>query len=681
IQLGGANDGICHFLSLGGFEMLLDCGAHMQSLTSPQRAPALKSSADPLRINLPAIHTIDVESLDIILISNHLSLLALPFLTESLGFKGTVYATELTMAFGRLLLEELATAMDHRGVVLEYGLPHQHAIDRASMNSVSPATLRPLRLADIRACCAKIETIEFKEIKELSYGVTITALSSGFSLGACMWLIESPNDRLAYVPAASGDLNRHPKELDFAPLIDCETLLLTDLKPDRDPHTSTERMVERFLSSITRVLDRNGVCIIPRTPCGVLFDLIEATYAGCCHHKQQPVPMYLMSPHAVEAMDLTLVGPEWLCEKKTGKLYVGDYAFLHSSLIKNKVLHPVPEITSQMLTALQNGGIVFAGHPSLRFGPVKDLLQLFGHDNRNALLLSEPYFDMQDVLAPFSSLELEKIMCPIDARLSCGDANQFITRCCPRNLLVPVEFTRSAMPQRTAIDSSGNMDQERQDTSHFSHVLPLSELTIAKPKTDPTTVAMKLLEPIVLDKSAKYVDGRLDPRLAAKTVLTDVGGKAAAYVSGVLRVKRKSFVLQERPDASSSSRASPASVESSSTNDRSKTNASRRKSSMANNSAGLLRPPVIEYREKTNMLLGSVDEEKLSRQIKSHDPNAQVFISQSQDDAELLMSIPSMDARITLAKAGGRTMIETEKEESRALLTTLVLAQLAVIHQ
>ena len=33
-------------------------------------------------------------------------MLALPFITESTGFKGRVYATEPTMTFGRLFMEE-----------------------------------------------------------------------------------------------------------------------------------------------------------------------------------------------------------------------------------------------------------------------------------------------------------------------------------------------------------------------------------------------------------------------------------------------------------------------------------------------------------------------------------------------------------------------------------------------
>jgi hypothetical protein len=45
------------------------------------------------------------------------------------------------------------------------------------------------------------------------------------------------------------------------------------------------------------------------------------------------------------------------------------------------------------------------------------------------------------------------------------------------------------------------------------------------------------------------------------------------------------------------------------------------------------------------------------------------------------MSIPSLEARVTLWKDQAKTVIETEKDETRALLTSFILAQLVVIQQ
>ncbi|KAG6972683.1 hypothetical protein JG687_00001333 [Phytophthora cactorum] len=624
IQLGGANDGLCHFLSLGGFEMLLDCGVKSQSL---QRSPK-RGGGFIYRLQLPALSSVDVGALDVVLLSNHQTLLALPLLTEILGFKGKIYATQLTLDFGRVFLEELAALNqgDDSATFTFEGVADEKEIPMFS-------------LKEIEKCCKKIQCVEYSEVVSLAYGVQITALSSGYSLGASIWLVEGPNDRLAYVAAASGDYNRHPKELDLLPLVDCETLLLTDLKPDRDPHANTERMVESVLSGVTRVLERGGVCIVPTSPCGVVFDLVEAVYAACVHNKQN-VPMYFISDFASHVMELTQLGAEWLCEKKIEKLYAGEDAFLHESLLKSKVFHAVADVSAATAATFQNGSILFVGHPSLKFGRAPELIQMLGNESRNAVLLIDPSVDATEAIAPFQDLPIEKIACPIDPRLSCGDANQFIARCCPHNLIVPYEYT--IVPPATAMEGA-------EMSSHFSRVLPLHELTAAKSKTELLTFPMKQFEPIVVEKTSKYLDGRLDPKLAAQATITEVNGKAAACVSGVLSVKRKAFVLEPPVDP---------------VNDASnlKPTGKRKASSISDDTNSTLQS--IVYKEKTNLLMGQVDEDKLEKQVKTHDPQAQVYISQGQGDADVFMSIPSLDARITLWKETGKTLVETEKEEA-----------------
>jgi integrator complex subunit 9 len=49
----------------------------------------------------PQSNVIDFSEVDVILISNYLCMLALPFITEGTGFEGVVYATEPTLQIGR----------------------------------------------------------------------------------------------------------------------------------------------------------------------------------------------------------------------------------------------------------------------------------------------------------------------------------------------------------------------------------------------------------------------------------------------------------------------------------------------------------------------------------------------------------------------------------------------------
>jgi len=323
--------------------MLLDCGVRGYNVREDG------SNGRAFELLAPALDAVDVEALDLVLVSNPKSMLALPLLTERLGFRGRVLATRMALDFGRLMLEELALEAS--------GSRSSVSFREGDTDAKTPM----FSLRDVHACCDKVTSVELGEQVALAYGMRVTALSSGFSLGAGMWLIESPAEKLAYVGAASGDYNRHPKELDLLPLVDCETLLLTDLKPDRDPHANTERMVETVLAHVTRVLDRGGVCLIPTSPGGVLFDLIEAIYAVVSvqaqQQQQRPIPMFFLSKQAVRALELTqMVGAEWLCQKKVDKLYVGEDAFLHETLRKSGILRAVDDMTTAA-TAFQVGAV------------------------------------------------------------------------------------------------------------------------------------------------------------------------------------------------------------------------------------------------------------------------------------------------------------------------------------
>ncbi|CAH0487839.1 unnamed protein product [Peronospora farinosa] len=608
------------------------------------------------RLELPALSSVDVGALDVVLLSNHLTLMALPLLTEVLGFKGKIYATKLTLDFGRVFLEELASLTQGE---------NNAVFTCESVADGTETEISMYSLKEIENCCKKICCVEYGEVVPMAYGVQVTALSSGYSLGASIWLVEGPNDRLAYVAASSGDYNRHPKELDLLPLVGCETLLLTDVKPDRDPHSNTERMVERVLSGVTRVLERGGVCIVPTSPCGVMFDLVEAVCAASLQNKHN-VPMYFISEYASRVMELTLLGAEWLCEKKIEKLYAGEDAFLHESLLKSDLFHAVADVSAASAATLQNGSILFVGHPSLKFGRVPKLIQRLGNESRNAILLIDPSVEPTEAFAPFRDLEIEKIACSIDPRLSCGDANQFIARCSPYNLIVPYEYTIASPTSAVEGDDM---------SSHFSQVLPLHELITAKSKTELLTFPMKQFEPIVIEKASKYLDGRLDTKLAAQVTITEVNGKTAACVSGVLNVKRKAFVLEPFPTALVTP---PTTFMSTGLKPK---GSSKRKASLITDSDSSSTLQSINYQDKSSLLLGQVDEDKLTKQVKAHDPQAQVYISQGQGDADVFMSIPSLDARITLWKETGKTLVETEKEDARALLTSFILAQLIVITQ
>jgi len=56
---------------------------------------------------VPDTGLIDFGSIDVVLISNYTTMMALPFITEETKFRGIVLMTEPTLQFGRIFMEEM----------------------------------------------------------------------------------------------------------------------------------------------------------------------------------------------------------------------------------------------------------------------------------------------------------------------------------------------------------------------------------------------------------------------------------------------------------------------------------------------------------------------------------------------------------------------------------------------
>ena len=60
----------------------------------------------------PCTDLVDVRDIDAVLVSNYTCMLALPYITEQPGFRGVVYATEPSLLFGRIFMEEMIEYLD-----------------------------------------------------------------------------------------------------------------------------------------------------------------------------------------------------------------------------------------------------------------------------------------------------------------------------------------------------------------------------------------------------------------------------------------------------------------------------------------------------------------------------------------------------------------------------------------
>ena len=90
----------CHVLTVGPVRLMLDCGLELTSFAvhrppgdgsegTSGDAPETGPCGGRMRVRAPCFEAFPVETIDAVLITNHMNMLALPFLTEYTGFAGS----------------------------------------------------------------------------------------------------------------------------------------------------------------------------------------------------------------------------------------------------------------------------------------------------------------------------------------------------------------------------------------------------------------------------------------------------------------------------------------------------------------------------------------------------------------------------------------------------------------
>jgi integrator complex subunit 9 len=76
-----------------------------------------------------------------------------------------------------------------------------------------------------------------------------------------------------------------------------------------------------------------------------------------------------------------------LCKPRQEKAYIPETPFSHDELIKAGFLaHFVDTTDPKFLSTCREPCVVFAGHPSLRMGPVTHLLKMWAPNPKNSII-------------------------------------------------------------------------------------------------------------------------------------------------------------------------------------------------------------------------------------------------------------------------------------------------------
>ncbi|KAL9642190.1 hypothetical protein ABK040_007192 [Willaertia magna] len=244
----------CHVLTFKNTSILLDCSMDWgneffkrnpipagfskskENLTTNKTSRLNYNSLNNLQeynpsviFQIPNFYKFDMSQIDVVLISNPLNMLALPYLYKHLkeikcNKLPIIYSTEPTMQLGKKMMLELYFNVKQSEHLELTNLNQIFKKDSNQLNN----KLNELKLNtnekliysedDIYKVIEAVKTVSYQERIQVFGGIfQISALSSGYSLGYCNWLIQTEYEKILYVShsSRSGAQIRHPSELDL----------------------------------------------------------------------------------------------------------------------------------------------------------------------------------------------------------------------------------------------------------------------------------------------------------------------------------------------------------------------------------------------------------------------------------------------------------------------------------
>jgi integrator complex subunit 9 len=277
---------------------------------------------------------------------------------------------------------------------------------------------------DVELCMSKIKLVGFNERVSVFGSLIVTPKSSGHSIGSCNWTVDSDCDTISYL-SRSSLLSTHSKL--FNPLIlkqqivDCAIVTGLNQASLHDP----EQMIQDFCKACIVTVKNQGNVLIPVLPCtGKIYDLIECLYRYLADAQLTHIPVYFISQVAQQSLSFANIFAEWLNDAKQSLVNAAEAPFQHGELAKANLLKVYPSINAKFNDDFNQPCILFASHPSLRFGESCHFVELWKNSPANSFIFTDPEFNYLDALAPFQPVYANFYYFPIDTTLNSHQAHK-----------------------------------------------------------------------------------------------------------------------------------------------------------------------------------------------------------------------------------------------------------------
>ncbi|KAJ1925444.1 Integrator complex subunit 11 [Tieghemiomyces parasiticus] len=394
----------CLLVTLGGKNIMFDCGMHM-GFNDERRFP------DFSYISKDGRYT---EALDCIIISHfHLDHCgALPFFTEMCGYDGPIYMTHPTKAICPILLE------DYRKITVER---------KGETNFFTSQNLKD--------CMKKVVTVNLHETHWQDDEIEIKAYYAGHVLGAAMFYVRVGTESIVY----TGDYNMTPdRHLGSAWIDKCRPDVLVTESTYATTIRDSKRSRERdFLSKVYDCVTQGGKVIIPVFALGraqELCILIETFW----DRMGLKVPVYFSAGLTEKANNYYKLFINWTNQK------IKD-AYVHRNMFDFKHIKPWDRAYLDQPGPM----VLFATPGMLHIGTSLEVFKKWAHERQNMIIMpgycvagtvgakvlaGQKVIDIDNFTTVHVNLQVKNLS--FSAHADAKGIMQLIRQCEPRNVVL-----------------------------------------------------------------------------------------------------------------------------------------------------------------------------------------------------------------------------------------------------
>ena len=125
---------------------------------------------------------------------------------------------------------------------------------------------------------------------------------------------------------------------------------------------------------------------------GIVYDLIECLASQMEIAGLANVPLFFVSPVADSSLAYANIMAEWLSGNKQSRVYLPEEPFPHGNLVKCGRLKSFKNLYNENFSSeYRQPCVMFAGHPSLRFGEAIHFIELWGNNPNNTIVFTGSY--------------------------------------------------------------------------------------------------------------------------------------------------------------------------------------------------------------------------------------------------------------------------------------------------